>query len=133
LIREKNPFGETCGFTCAAEKLCQQNCYRKDFTGKPVNIAELQSWVCQEAGEDGWPQREPVDKDHTIAVIGCGPSAMSCAYYLTPAGCRVTIFAKESRPGGKLLEKAMAIPGFRQHSNGILRGSLLAASRFGQS
>jgi len=130
LIREKNPFGETCGFTCAAEKLCQQNCYRKDFTGKPVNIAELQSWVCQEAGEDGWPQREPVDKDHTIAVIGCGPSAMSCAYYLTLAGCRVTIFAKESRPGGKLLEKAMANPRLQAALQRDIEGILASGVTF---
>ncbi len=110
LIREKNPFGETCGFTCAADKLCQQNCYRKDFTGKPVNIAELQRWVCQEAGEKGWLKREPAGKGHSVAVIGSGPSAMSCAYYLALAGCKVSIFAIESQPGGKLLEKAAANP-----------------------
>jgi len=36
LIREKNPFGEVCGLLCAADRLCQKDCYRRDFAGKPV-------------------------------------------------------------------------------------------------
>lgn len=102
LIREKNPFGEVCGVLCAADRLCQRNCYRRDFAGKPVRIAELQRWVCAEAGEKGWLELEKSNTGPKIAIIGGGPSALSCAYYLRLAGCPVTIFAEEDHPGGEL-------------------------------
>jgi len=105
LIREKLPFGETCGLTCAADRLCQQNCYRREFTGKPVNIAELQQWVCKESGDEGWPRNHNSHPLHAVAVIGGGPAALSCAYYLTLAGCQVNVFAAEDQPGGPFLAK----------------------------
>jgi len=107
LIREKLPFGETCGLTCAADRLCQQNCYRREFTGKPVNIAELQQWVCKESGDEGWPRNHNSHPLHAVAVIGGGPAALSCAYYLTLAGCQVNVFAAEDQPGGPFLAKIM--------------------------
>ena len=70
LIRQKNPFGEVCGCTCAADQTCQRDCYRRDFTGKPVRIAELQRWVCDEAGEEGWLQLEHSKGNCKIAVAG---------------------------------------------------------------
>lgn len=102
LIREKNPFGEVCGVLCAANRLCQRNCYRREFAGKPVRIAELQRWVCAEAGENGWIKQEKSRTGPKVAIIGGGPSALSCAYYLSLAGCQATLFAGEERPGGEL-------------------------------
>jgi prolycopene isomerase len=106
LIREKNPFGEVCGVTCAADAFCQRDCYRREFAGKPVRIAELQRWVCAETGEDGWIKPERLPGKWKIAVVGGGPSALSCAYYLTLAGGEVQVFAPEDQPGGKLREKS---------------------------
>ena len=103
LIREKNPFGEVCGLTCAADQLCQKNCTRRDFTGKPVRIAALQRWVCAEAGQAGWLKYELPISGPRVAVLGGGPSALSCAYYLSLAGCKVKVFAQEAQPGGALL------------------------------
>jgi len=108
LIREKNPFGEVCGLLCAADRLCQRDCYRREFTGKPLRIAELQRWVCAEAGEDGWMKFDRSATGPKVAVIGGGPAALSCAYYLTLAGCQVSMFAQEDLPGGKLRIKAGA-------------------------
>ncbi|MBW6474938.1 MAG: FAD-dependent oxidoreductase [Anaerolineaceae bacterium] len=102
LIREKNPLGEVCGVLCAAERLCQRDCYRRDFDGKPVRIAELQRWVCAEAGENGWLKPEKSGTGPKVAVIGGGPSALSCAYYLSLAGCQVTVFVEGEYPGGEL-------------------------------
>jgi len=128
LIREMNPFGEVCGLTCAADFTCQRNCYRRDFTGKPVRIAELQRWVCAEAGDEGWLKPALPARGAKVAVIGGGPSALSCAYYLALAGCRVTIFAGEDRPGGKLWEKSGSDPalraGLQRDLQGILSGGI---------
>jgi prolycopene isomerase len=106
LIREKNPFGEVCGITCTAGSLCQRDCYRRDFAGASVRIAELQRWVCAEAGEDGWVKLTPPSSGKKVAVIGGGPSALSCAYYLSLAGYKVTIYGKEEHPGGAMWMRA---------------------------
>ncbi len=49
-------------------------------------------------------------EDKKIAVIGAGPSGMSCAYYLALKGYPVTVFEKEDKPGGML---TLGIPSFR--------------------
>lgn len=113
LIREKNPFGEVCGVLCAANHLCQRDCYRRDFAGEPVRIAELQRWVCAEAGENGWLKHDQRVAGPKVAVIGGGPSALSCAYYLSLAGCQATVFAEEEHPGGELLEISKPNPKLR--------------------
>ncbi len=110
LIREKNPFGEACGLLCAADQLCQRRCYRRDFTGKPVRIAELQRWVCVQAGEKGWPQVERSASGPKVAITGGGAAALSCAYYLSLAGCQVKVFSQEERPAAKLWEKINGNP-----------------------
>jgi glutamate synthase (NADPH/NADH) small chain len=106
VIRERNPFGEVCGLLCAADQLCQRRCYRREFTGKPVRIAELQRWVCAQAGEKGWPRTQQAANGAKVAISGGGPAALSCAYYLALAGCRVTILSIEARPAAKLWETA---------------------------
>jgi prolycopene isomerase len=126
LIRERNPFGEVCGLLCAADQLCQRSCYRRDFTGKPVRIAELQRWVCAQAGESGWPKVEFPVSGPKVAVIGNGPAALSCAYYLCLTGCRVTVFSEEERPVVKLWEKAVTTPALQAALQNDLKGLMSA-------
>jgi prolycopene isomerase len=136
LIREKNPFGEVCGGTCAAGQLCQRACYRRDFTSKPVRIAELQRWVCAAAGEKGWLKLNLPPSGSKVAVIGDGPSALSCAYYLSLAGCRVTVFGEEERPGGMLWKKATTSPALQpaiqRDIEGILSSGITYQVRSGE-
>ena len=110
VIREKNPFGEVCGLVCTPNQTCQKDCYRRDFTGAPVRIAELQSWVCAAAGDNGWIKSTQIASRQKVAVMGGGPSALTCAYYLTLAGYKVTVFAQEAQPGGALLARAGTDP-----------------------
>jgi len=110
LIHEKNPFSEVCGLTCAADRLCQRDCYRREFAGTPVRIAELQRWVCAESGKDGWMRPDRPQNGPKVAVFGGGPSALSCAYYLTLAGNKVEVFAPEDQPGGKLWVRSASDP-----------------------
>jgi NADPH-dependent glutamate synthase beta subunit-like oxidoreductase len=130
LIREKNPFGEVCGLLCAVDRLCQKDCYRRDFTGKPVRIAELQRWVCSEAGTDGWLKSDPSTSGSKVAVMGGGPSALSCAYYLGLAGCEVKIFAPEDQPGSDLVKKSDSSPLLRAAVQNDLKGILSGGVSF---
>jgi prolycopene isomerase len=104
LIREKNPFGEVCGYTCAANQWCQRDCVRRDFSGEPVRIAELQRWVCKEAGMEGWLKPEIDAGGYKVAVVGGDPSALSCAYYLALVGYDLDVYVHENQAGDKLWE-----------------------------
>jgi hypothetical protein len=108
LLRERNPLAGVCGHVCAADELCQRRCYRKSFADAPVPIAALERWVCREAGEAGWLRVEPTSDDKPvadgsrIAVVGGGPSGLSCAYYCALLGCEVDLYERGDRPGGAL-------------------------------
>jgi prolycopene isomerase len=124
LIREKNPFGEVCGLLCTANLTCQRDCYRRDFSGEPVRIAELQRWVCEKAGEAGWIKHELPVSGPKVLVVGGGPSALSCGYYLSLAGCRVSVFAVEQRPGGALWKQSNIAEAFGTAMEHDLQGML---------
>jgi NADPH-dependent glutamate synthase beta subunit-like oxidoreductase len=110
VIREQNPFGEVCGLLCTPNRTCQKDCNRRDFTDLPVRIAELQQWVCAEAGQAGWLRMGAGSNGQRVAVIGGGPSALSCAYYLNMAGYQVKLFASEHQAGGLLWIRAGTDP-----------------------
>ena len=135
LIRGKNPFGETCGITCAADQLCQRDCARREFASSPVRIAELQRWVCAEGGADGWIKSDRPSGSLKVAVVGGGPSALSCAYYLTLAGRRVEVFAPEDQPSGKLRIKSASNPLLKAALERDLQGVMSSGIKFnaGQS
>ncbi len=130
LIREKNPFGEVCGLLCDADRLCQRDCSRLTFAGQPVRIAGLQHWVCVEAGESGWIKPDCPANGPQVAVLGGGPAALSCAYYLTLAGYAVSVFAREDRPGGKLWERSNLNCGLRAAVQRDVQGVMAAGVTF---
>jgi NADPH-dependent glutamate synthase beta subunit-like oxidoreductase len=130
LIRQMNPFGEVCGLVCTPNRTCQKNCYRRDFTGMPVRIAELQRWVCATAGKAGWIKASDTPGKQKVAVIGGGPSALTCAYYLTLADYQVSVFAQEARPGGALLLQGDADPQLLSAFHGDLDGIMSVGLRF---
>lgn len=120
LIQKTNPFPGVCGFICP--RFCEANCNRKDFDEAVAvnklenNLGLLRLTLSNELESvPSGPSRtglEPVLKKQgsKIAVIGSGPTGLSCAWQLLRAGYQVTIFEKESRPGGMLTQ---AIPEFR--------------------
>ena len=114
LIRQDNPFPAVCGAIC--NRRCEDRCTR-GLIDKPVAIDEIKKFIAlQETKEENvWlPVCENGEgkqwDDYKIAVIGAGPAGLSAAYYLRAEGYPVTVFEKEARPGGMLMN---GIPLFR--------------------
>ena len=115
LIKQDNPFPAVCGAIC--NRRCEDACTRGTID-EPIAIDEIKKFIAaQELKEEN--RYIPIcEKDdggmwgdkYKMAVIGAGPAGMSCAYYLRTRGYDVTVFEKEQRPGGMLLN---GIPNFR--------------------
>lgn len=100
LIKEKLPLPSCVGRVCP--RFCESVC-RRAFIDEPVAINNLKRFVadyCLKYGE--LPIEVPPLNGKKVAVIGAGPAGISCAYFLRLKGYNVTIFDKESEPGGLL-------------------------------
>ena len=114
LIKRENPFPAVCGRIC--NRRCEDACTR-GTVDQAVAIDEVKRFIAQQDldAETRFIPEKVIPKvdgefSEKIAIIGGGPAGMSCAYYLAEKGYRPTVFEKESRPGGMLMN---AIPSFR--------------------
>ena len=115
LIKQDNPFPAVCGAVC--NRRCEDACTR-GTVDDPVAIDEIKKFIADQelhADKRFIPICEKDDggmwgPDYKMAVIGAGPAGLTAAYYLRTRGYDVTVFDKESRPGGMLLN---GIPSFR--------------------
>ena len=114
LIKRENPFPAVCGRIC--NRRCEDACTR-GTVDQAVAIDEVKRFIAQQdldAATRFVPEKvtPKVDGEFSekIAIIGAGPAGMSCAFYLAEKGYRPTVFEKEERPGGMLMN---GIPSFR--------------------
>ena len=114
LIKHDNPFPAVCGRIC--NRRCEDACTR-GTVDQAVAIDEVKRFIAQQdLDSDTRYIPEPVIPkigggfEEKIAIIGAGPAGMSCAYFLALKGYKPTVFEKEKRPGGMLMN---GIPGFR--------------------
>lgn len=98
-----------CGETCPVDKQCQGSCAKK-VSYDPVEIGKIESYVGDLAVENGWKLPRKGKKKERIAVIGSGPSGLTCAGFLAENGYQVTIYEKHEYLGGLLYH---GIPKFR--------------------
>ncbi len=108
VIMRTNPFPNTTGMIC--DHQCTTKCTRINYDA-PVLIREIKRFVAEYAVKHQYknipftPQSE-----QKIAVIGAGPSGLSCARFMAQAGFRVEIYESGPKPGGMV---SRAIPSFR--------------------
>jgi len=108
-IRERNPFPAICGRIC--HHPCESRCRRGELD-EPVAIRELKrfaaDWYFQHVTET--PEPFTQTRPQRVAVVGAGPTGLSCAYFLAQMGYPVTVFEALPIGGGML---SVAIPEFR--------------------
>ena len=110
-IRERNPFPAICGRIC--HHPCEMRCRRGELDD-PVAIRELKrfaaDWYFDHMAALPQPEPFPQTRNQCVAVVGAGPTGLSCAYFLAKLGYPVTVFEALDRGGGML---SVAIPQFR--------------------
>lgn len=99
-ILESNLLGATCARVCPVQELCEGACVL-GAEHKPIAIGRLQRYAMDFAYGKGLLPFEPVKATgKKVAVIGAGPSGLSCAGELARRGHSVTLFEKREVAGG---------------------------------
>ncbi len=98
-----------CGRVCPQETQCESRCVR-GIKGEPVGIGRLERYVADRHAASESRAERPAPNGHRVAVIGSGPSGLTCAGDLAKAGFAVTVFEALHTPGGVLV---YGIPEFR--------------------
>ena len=106
LIRKDNPFPVACAYIC--EHPCEARC-RRNMIDDAINIRGLKRYAVDHAGDVPQPACAPAT-GKTVAIVGGGPSGLSCAYYLALMGHKVTVFEEAKQLGGML---RYGIPSYR--------------------
>ena len=110
IIARSSSLPAVCGRVCPQETQCEAKCVR-GIKGEPVGIGRLERFVadwhntyCTDA------PIAPASNGHRVAVVGSGPSGLTCAGDLAKKGYKVTVFEALHLAGGVLV---YGIPEFR--------------------
>ena len=106
LIRKDTPFPVACAYIC--EHPCEARC-RRNLVDDAINTRGLKRYAVDHAGEVPQPTCAPATGKR-VAIVGGGPSGLSCAYYLALMGHKVTVFEEAKQLGGML---RYGIPNYR--------------------
>ncbi len=99
-----------CGRVCPQEKQCEALCVRKAKLGGSVAIGALERYVGDYALAHPKAPQKAAKRGKKVAVVGSGPSGLTCAADCAAAGFDVTVFEAFHKPGGVLV---YGIPEFR--------------------
>lgn len=109
ILIETTYLSSICGRICPHSNQCEGKCIR-GMKGNPVSIGKLEAYVGDMALENNWEIKMLDEKKYHVAIIGSGPSSLSCAYHLRRNGIKVTIYEKYDSLGGIMRH---SIPDFR--------------------
>ncbi len=112
VIMRNNPLPHVLGMVC--DHQCQHKCTRSNYDSSLL-IREVKRFIA--ARNQDRPQLVPAKANgKKVAIIGAGPSGLSCAYFLTLEGFKVEIFETKAFAGGMVSD---AIPSFRLTADAI--------------
>ncbi|AEB08701.1 FAD-dependent oxidoreductase [Desulfobacca acetoxidans] len=124
LIMERLPLPGSIGRICPHP--CENDCRRREIEA-PVAICNLKRFVADQVDWSVLPVPERARRDEAVAIVGAGPSGLSCAYHLALKGYRVVVLEAASEAGGWL---RYGIPEYRL-PRGILRREVDYLKRLG--
>jgi len=117
-----------CGRVCPQESQCEEVCVLAN-KGDAVSIGKLERFVADWARENGVvPEKPVVSKKQKVAVIGAGPSGLTCAGDLAKMGYEVKIFEALHEAGGVLV---YGIPEFRLPKDSVVAKEVENVERLG--
>ncbi len=118
VISESSSLPAVCGRVCPQESQCECKCIR-GIKSDAVAIGKLERYVADYALEKNiLPEKTAESNGHRVAVIGSGPSGLTCAGDLAKLGYDVTIFETLHELGGVLV---YGIPEFRLPKNKVVK------------
>ncbi len=110
IIYKSSALPAVCGRVCPQESQCEGKCIR-GIKGEPVAIGRLERFVADYHNANAKGKAvKPASNGHKVAIIGSGPSGLTCAGILAQEGYEVTIFEALHMAGGVLV---YGIPEFR--------------------
>lgn len=110
IIASTNNLPAICGRVCPQENQCEGVCTRAK-NGEAVGIGRLERFVADyHMSKDYYKPVEVTGQNKKVAVVGSGPSGLSCAADLAKFGYKVTLFEAFHTAGGVLM---YGIPEFR--------------------
>ena len=110
VISKTSSLPAVCGRVCPQESQCESKCVR-GIKGEPVGIGRLERFVADwhNAHSNEAPEVAP-SNGHRVAIVGSGPSGLTCAGDLAKKGYKVTVYEALHTAGGVLV---YGIPEFR--------------------
>ncbi len=128
VIAESSALPAICGRVCPQETQCEGVCIR-GIKGEPVAIGKLERFVADWSREHGIvPEKPEKTNGKKVAVIGSGPSGLTCAGDLAKMGYEVTIFEALHEAGGVL---TYGIPEFRLPKETVVRAEIENVKKLG--
>ena len=109
LLSETTVIPSLCGRICPHEKQCEGACV-KGVSYEPVQIGVLEAFIGDLAIKNNWKIKSPTKTKYNVAIVGSGPSSLTCAAFLRRNGIGVTIYEQYDYLGGLLVH---GIPEFR--------------------
>lgn len=128
-IKETNALPAVCGRVCPQENQCEKHCILAK-KGEAVAIGRLERFAADTYMDKDLPIK-PVEYDEKalkVAVIGSGPSGLSCAGDLAKRGYKVTVFEALHKAGGVL---SYGIPEFRLPKDKVVAKEIAAIEKLG--
>ena len=128
VIGQSSALPAICGRVCPQESQCESKCVR-GIKGDAVSIGKLERFVADYALEnDIKPEKPEKTNGHKVAVIGSGPSGLTCAGDLAKLGYEVTVFEALHELGGVLV---YGIPEFRLPKQKVVKKEIEKVKELG--
>lgn len=108
MVRKDNPFPTACAFVC--EHPCENRC-RRTLIDAPINIRGIKKFAVDQLAADKVPTPVPAaPTGKKIAIVGGGPSGLTCAYFCALMGHEVHVLEMRKQLGGMM---RYGIPAYR--------------------